>query len=135
MLGFSLLGDFYSFFHLFFSCFCRSGNDILCPSDLHTPGRCGLCTPCSQVALTAEECTGRILIYSGGLPLEKEAGMHALSIDSGIQVSIFLEEIVCVLVRRKTPQCSLLLPPWTGNLKGTQTLSSQVPLIGKVSKT
>lgn len=52
------------------------------------------------MALTAKECPGRILIYSGGLPLEKVAGMHALSIDSGTQ-SFHLPDRNCLYSAKK----------------------------------
>lgn len=72
--------DFLFFSPFSFSCFCRSGNDILCPFDVHAPRRRGLCAPSGKMAFTAEERTWRILIYSGGLPPKKVASMCAPSI-------------------------------------------------------
>lgn len=134
MLGFSLLGDFFFLIPLsVVSAEVEMTSYALLTYTLL--GDVASALPVVKWLSQQRNALGGFSSTQVGCLWKRKLGCMHCQLIQECRVSIFLAEIVCVLLRRKTPQCSLLLPPWTGNLKGTQTLSSQVPLIGKVSKT
>lgn len=83
--------------YLFFpSGVSRGGDDSLWSFDVHPAGRCGVCLACGQMAVPAEERSGRLLLHAGTTFSTGFTSVHLLKLRHCKAVVLFQDTCVAL---------------------------------------